>query len=236
VTVSFINDAWAPQGPAYGDRNLYVETVRFDGSLVTNTPTVLYANSGVNVAIPASAQSALAQPALAQSNAGSASITMSDQNGQSYSIDPSQTGTVTQGDAQFILTQGNNAQVTLGAGNDTLQFVGMSSVTLTSGSGYAVVQADGGNNQFTAGSGTLDVTGGAGADAYIFHQGDGLLTIEDFSFGKGDTLTVDQSLAGSMHVGSDNQGGTMITFGSGSSQGIDLAGVSNFDSSQIHFA
>jgi hypothetical protein len=234
VTVNFVNDAWDPQGPQAGDRNLYIEAVRFNGSLVTNTATELYANYGVDVSIPASDQSS--SGTAGQSSSGAATITMSDQSGQSYTIDPSQTGTVVQGDAQFVLTDGNNAQVTLGTGTDNIQFAGMTSVTLTAGSGDAVVQADGGQNQFTAGTGTLDVTGGSGADAYTFHDGDGLMTIEDFSFGKGDTLTVDQALQGSMQVNPDGQGGTMITFGSDSARGIDLAGVSNFDSSQIHFA
>jgi hypothetical protein len=69
----------------------------------------------------------------------------------------------------------------------------------------------------------LTVAAGGGPDAYVFHSGDGLLTVEDFSTAKGDTLTVDQALQGSMVSASDGAGGTMLTFGSG--QGIDLQGV-----------
>jgi hypothetical protein len=222
VSVNFVNDAWDPQGPAYGDRNIYIDSMTYNGVDVPNAAQEIYANSA-DVTVPATDQGGTGTPA----------ITMSDQTGQSYSIDPTQPGTVTDGDAQFVLTEGNNATVTLGTGTDNIQFQGMASINLTAGTGDATVQADAGQNTFTAGTGTLDVTGGSGADAYIFHQGDGTLKIEDFSFGKGDTLTVDQTLQGSMQVSSDNAGGTLLTFGSGS---IDIAGVSSFDSSQIHFA
>lgn len=234
VAVNFVNDAWDPQGPAAGDRNLYVNSIRFDGSVVSSTSTELYANGGVSFSIPASAHSN--SGLVSSADAGAATITMSDESGQSYTIDPSQTRMVVQEDARFDLMEGNNAQVILGTGTDNIQFTGMASVVPAPGSGNAVVQADAGQNQFTAGSGNLDVTGGSGADAYTFHNGDDMLTIEDFSLGKGDTLIVGQALQGSMQVNPDGQGGTMITFGSGSAHGIDLAGVSNFDSTQIHFA
>jgi hypothetical protein len=67
-------------------------------------------------------------------------------------------------------------------------FVAMSGISLTAGSAAGTVVADGGTNTFTAGKATLDLNGGAGADSYIYHSSDALLTIENFSSTKGDTL------------------------------------------------
>ena len=93
-----------------------------------------------------------------------------------------------------MLTAGNAASVTLGTGTSQIKFIGASAVTLTGGSGQASVTADAGANKFTAGTGTLDVTGGGGKDAYVFHATSGVLKLEDFSLAKGDTLTIDKSL------------------------------------------
>ena len=80
-----------------------------------------------------------------------------------------------------------------------------------------------GNNKFIAGAGSLDVTGGAGKDAYVFHSNSGSLTLEDFSLAKGDTLAIDKSLQGSMKATSDGLGGIMLSFGTNDS--IDLRSV-----------
>ena len=95
------------------------------------------------------------------------------------------------GDA-IVLTKGNVATATLGTANDNLAFIGASRVGITGGGGTEQVLLAGGNNTITAGKGSLDVTAASGADAYTFHAGDGLLTIEDFSMAKGDALTIDQ--------------------------------------------
>jgi Ca2+-binding RTX toxin-like protein len=91
----------------------------------------------------------------------------------------------------------------------------------------------GGNrhNTFTAGTGSLDVTGGGGADTYVFHADSGALTIEDFAVAKGDRLILDSGLQGSMQMASDGSGGTMLTFGSGHS--VDLHGVASLPNSAI---
>lgn len=132
-------------------------------------------------------------------------------------------GTVTENGDTFTMSSGNVIKATLGSGNDNIGFIAARQVTLTGGSGKAEVLAAGGNNTFTAGSGSLDVAAGAGSDAYVFHAGDGLLTVEDFSMAKGDTLTIDKSLQGSMTAESDGHGGTALVFAANSA--IDLKGV-----------
>ena len=126
-----------------------------------------------------------------------------------------QTGSYTVGGDTFVLTAGNAAAVTLGTGTSQIKFIGASSATLTVGSGQATVTADAGSNKFVAGTGTLDVTGGGGKDAYVFHANSGLLKLEDFSSAKGDTLTIDKAMQGSLTQASDGQGGTMLSFGTG---------------------
>jgi hypothetical protein len=108
--------------------------------------------------------------------------------------------------------------------------------TLTGGAGQATVTADAGNNKFVAGAGSLDVAGGAGKDAYVFHTASGLLTLEDFSLAKGDTLTVDKSLQGSLHEASDRTGGTMLTFGTNASHSVDIHGLAALPSSNVVWA
>jgi hypothetical protein len=74
-----------------------------------------------------------------------------------------------------------------------------------------------GSNRFVAGTG-LVVTGGAGKHGCVFRANSGLLTLQDFSLAKGDAakgdaLTVDKALQGSLQQASDGQGGTMLSFG-----------------------
>ena len=148
----------------------------------------------------------------------------------------SQTGSYTVGGDTFVLTAGNAASVTLGTGTSQIKFIGASSIALTGGSGQATVTADAGANKFVAGTGTLDVTGGGGKDAYTFHATGGLLKLEDFSIAKGDTLTVDKALQGTMQQTSDGQGGTMITFGGGATHGVDIHGMASLPTTSVHWA
>ncbi len=148
----------------------------------------------------------------------------------------SQTGTFAENGDTFVLSTGNVLKATLGSGKDNVGFVGPQQVVLTGGSGTATVLAAGGNNTFTAGSGSLDVTAGAGKDAYVFHTTSGLLTLEDFSLAKGDTLTIDKALQGSLHQASDGVGGTMLTFGTSTSHGVDIRGLVALPSSNIVWA
>jgi hypothetical protein len=59
--------------------------------------------------------------------------------------------------------------------------------------------------------------------------------VEDFSPPKGDTLTIDTSLQGSLHQATDGVGGTLLTFGT-AGHGIDLHGVASIASSNIQWA
>ena len=147
----------------------------------------------------------------------------------------SQTGSYTVGGDTFVLGAGNIDTVTLSTGTSQIKFVGPSSVTLTGGAGQATVTADAGNNKFVAGSGSLDVAGGAGKDAYVFHSTSGLLTLEDFSLTKGDTLTIDKSLQGSLHETSDGIGGVILSFGT-AGHGVDIHGLAALPSSNIAWA
>ncbi len=85
-----------------------------------------------------------------------------------------------------MLHGSNAAFVVLGTGASQIAFIGASSVLLAGGASQAIVTADAGNNEFIASTGAMDVTGGAGKDAYVFHANNGLLKIEDFSIAKGD--------------------------------------------------
>jgi Ca-dependent carbohydrate-binding module xylan-binding len=217
VSVDFLNDAWA--GTPATDRNLYVNDIVYNG-IDTGQSAPLYTNGVKTFSI---------------SGGTTPSVSETGDHG-SLQENLSQTGTYTVGGDTFVLGSGNAATVTLGTGASQIKFVGPNSVTLTGGAGQATVTADAGNNKFVAGAGSLDVTGGAGKDAYVFHTTSGLLTLEDFSLAKGDTLTIDKSLQGSLHEASDGIGGTMLTFGANMGHGVDIHGLAALPSSNIVWA
>jgi len=205
VTVNFLNDAWG--GTSATDRNLYVNSITYNGTntnqnaaLLNQGPKTFAVSGGTTPAVSETSDHGTLQQNLAQ------------------------TGTYTVGGDTFVLGSGNAVTATLGNGASQIRFAGASTVSLTAGAGQAVVTADAGSNRFVAGSGSLDVTGGGGKDAYVFHAGSGLLTIEDFASAKGDTLTVDKALQGSLRQTSDGQGGTMLGFGT-PGHGIDIHGI-----------
>ncbi|MBV8912618.1 MAG: hypothetical protein JOZ05_06225 [Acetobacteraceae bacterium] len=117
----------------------------------------------------------------------------------------------------------NTVTLDLGPGAESLSFAGPHSVRVNGGSGADTVSVASGRNTFTAGPGTLDVTGGTGANTYVFNAGSGQLVIENYAASQGDRLRVSSSLEQPMQVGTDGQGGTLLTFGAG--QSIDLVGV-----------
>jgi hypothetical protein len=216
VTVNFLNDAWA--GTPTTDRNLYVNAITYNGTntnqsaaLMSQGPKTFAVSGGTTPAVSETSDHGTLQQNLAQ------------------------TGTYTVGGDTFVLSSGNAAIVTLGAGASQIRFTGASSVALTAGAGQAVVNADAGTNTFVAGSGSLDVTGGDGQDAYVFHAGSGLLTIEDFALAKGDTLTVDMAFQGSLSQASDGRGGTMLNFGT-PGHGVDIHGIVALPSDGIVWA
>jgi hypothetical protein len=120
------------------------------------------------------------------------------------------------------ITSSGVASVALGSTADTMKFIAMSQVSVTGGSARSTLTADAGVNSFSVGKGAMTVTGGAGADAYLFHNGSGDLTVSDFF--NGDSLTIDKSLQGAFLETSDGHGGTMISFGMAAGQ-IDLLHV-----------
>jgi Ca2+-binding RTX toxin-like protein len=128
--------------------------------------------------------------------------------------------------------------VHFGSGTQAMSFIGMQPVTVTGGSGTDTVKGGSGADKFIAGTGALDITGGAGKDAYVFHAGAGVLKIEDFSFSGGDSLTVDKALKPFTQQASDGHGGTMLTFGA-TGHGVDIANMSSLSSAQmskVHYA
>jgi Ca-dependent carbohydrate-binding module xylan-binding len=216
LTVKFINDAYA--GTPSTDRNLYVNDIVFNGT-DTGKSAALLANGPKTFSLSGGTAPSVSE----QSDHGSLAKNLA------------QTGTYNVGGDTFVLATGNAATVTLGTGSSQINFVAPAKVSLTGGSGQASVTCDGGKNSFVAGVGSLDVTGGAGADAYVFHATSGSLTLEDFSLAKGDTLTIDKSLQGSFHEACDGKGGMMLSFGGNTSQYVDLRGVAVFSSSSIHW-
>lgn len=155
--------------------------------------------------------------------------------GKSTTVSAANTGTIVARSDTFALTEPGVAKVTLGLISNTLRFSGLSSVSLTGGRAATTVIDDGGVNTFTAGSADLVVTGGAGSDSYIYHQSNGLMTVNDFSSAKGDTLTVDKALQGTMVLQSDGHGGELFSFGAGN-PGVDLVGNTSVTAAQVHFA
>jgi hypothetical protein len=101
-----------------------------------------------------------------------------------------------------------------------------------------VVTSNGGSNTWTAGIGSLEVSGGSGADTYVYrtgvsHTGNGRLTVDDFSAAKGDVLDITRSLKKSMTIASDGKGGTLLSFASGG--GVDLKGITTNPINLIHW-
>jgi hypothetical protein len=216
ITVDFLNDAYG--GSPSKDRNLYVNDIIYRGT-DTHLSTGIYTTGPRNFSV---------------SGGTTPSVSETGDHG-SLQKNLAQTGTYTVGGDSFVLSSNNAVSVALGTGLSQIKFIGPSAVTLTGGSGQATVAADTGNNKFVAGAGSLDVTGGAGKDAYAFHSASGLLTVEDFSLAKGDTLTIDKTLQGSLHQGTDGMGGTLLTFGT-TGHAVDLHGVASIASSNITWA
>jgi hypothetical protein len=216
VAVKFLNDAYG--GTKSTDRNLYVNDIIYKGTDTKQSATLL--SAGVK--------------SFTVSGGTTPSVSETGDHG-SLQENLSQTGSYAVGGDSFVLSAGNVVSITLGGGVSKIGFIGAKAVTLASGSGEATVTADVGNNRFIAGAGSLDVTGGAGKDAYVFHAASGVLTVEDFSPAKGDTLTIDTSLQGSLHQTTDGMGGTLLTFGT-AGHGIDLHGVASIASSNIQWA
>ena len=186
--------------------------------------------------VPAAGSGSGGSPDPNPATAPTSSITAQTANQPAVSVDTSTAQSQTVDGATIDLTTPGAATVMLGSTAVTMTFAQMSGINLTGGSANATVTADAGTNTFTAGAGTLTVTGGSGADAYIFHNGDGAMTVNDFSLAKGDTLTIDQSLQGVAQFAPDSQGGTMISFGTTTQGRIDLVDAAGVKAGNVQFA
>ena len=122
----------------------------------------------------------------------------------------------------FSLTSAGVTNAVLGSTPTFVKFLGASGVNVTGGSAPAIVSASDGTNSFTARAGYMDVTGGAGADAYNFTAQSDVLSVEDFSAAKGDTLNIASSLQAGMQTLTDGNN-TLLVFSNGGL--IDLHGV-----------
>ena len=229
VGVSFANPA--PGSTADLARSLYLDSASYDGAPVQGSAPVT-GGSPVTFAL-----------------APAGTLTVTDDDGSSASVPlvasgsrtdhPTGTSTVQQaaGSGTDTITSSGSVKgeaLSLGAGVQKLVLVNPRALVLTGGPGTDTVAADSGANQFVAGSGPLDVTGGPGAAAYVLHAGGGPLTVEDFDPAKGDTLTVDKALQGALSQASDGHGGTLLAFGA--KQGsIDLISHATVSPSAIRF-
>lgn len=136
----------------------------------------------------------------------------------------------------FSLTGSNgvtDAIVHAGSGTDQMSFIGTNRVTVYGGAGTVTASIDSGYNTFLGGTGTMNITGRGIADAFVFHAGDGLMTIADFSAAQGDVLRIGASLMSSMQE-TVQSSGLMISFGAGSTGGILLQGVAGLPSHSIY--
>ena len=140
------------------------------------------------------------------------------------------------GDDTFSLIGSNgvtDALIHAGSGTDQMSFIGTNSVTVYGGAGTAAVSVDSGQNIFIGGTGTLSIAGRGTTDSFVFHAGDGLMTIADFNGAQGDELHIDASLMSSMQE-TVQAGGLMISFGTDPTGGILLQGVAKVSNGSIH--
>ena len=157
----------------------------------------------------------MATPSLTISNSVTGKVT---------SVDLRKTATNVDGTSVFVLSPGN-VRVTIGSTMpQTLEFEGMSSVLASNYFSQVRITADSGNNTFRSmgESAVTDVEGGPGRNIYQYYAG--ALVIEDYKVGT-DRISLPLYLARAQTIGSDGNGGTMLTFGSAGSGFIDVVGV-----------
>ena len=236
VGVTFVNDRY--DGTAATDRNLYIDGATFDGGQVEGK-TPLYGRGTVSFGVGSTA-AALTAPAgtlsVIDSTGSSTSLPLITMGNRTDSVGGGTISQVAKDGTDTLTTSGNvkSETATLGGGTRKLILVNPRPMTLTGGSGMDTVSADSGSNRYVAGSGSLDVTGGPGADDFVLHAGAGQLTVEDFDADKGDTLSIDKSLQGSLKQASDGHGGTLLSFGTGAGT-IDLINHGTVGQTSIQF-
>jgi hypothetical protein len=118
-----------------------------------------------------------------------------------------------------------------GSGNDVMAFVGAGTANFIGGAGADTIVCGSGTNEITFGTGTSLVWAG-GTDDFVFHAGSGLQVIQDF-LATSDTLSIATSLESGLKS-TVTGGNTLLTLG-GATHGIELVGVSSFNTAQIHW-
>jgi hypothetical protein len=113
-----------------------------------------------------------------------------------------------------------NAVVAAGAGTATMDFIN-AHASVQGGSGNLTLYGSNYGTGFTAGTGIAKIWGGTGWNAFVYHSGDGLMTIEDFN--AKDTLVLDSSLRAGMHEKTVS-GGVELTFAASPHSEILLKG------------
>ncbi|HSE73498.1 MAG TPA: hypothetical protein VLB05_03220 [Dongiaceae bacterium] len=84
------------------------------------------------------------------------------------------------------------------------------------------------------------LTGGEGPDNFVYHDGDGVDEVTDYSRADGDALTLDAVLQGNVDVLHEN-GDSYVVFGDSKGgylldAAIKVTGVADLDVSELHFA
>ena len=79
--------------------------------------------------------------------------------------------------------RGSIADVSFGAGTDSVTVDGSTRLVLHASTGAAKAQGGDASDTFYAAKGTADFTGGAGNDWYVLKPGNGHVTVEDFASG-----------------------------------------------------
>jgi len=163
---------------------------------------------------------------------------------QDVTINAGVGGAVPSGGSQFTITEGSGTDtlavngydgltqvhVTAGSGNETMTFINTGVVGVVGGAGNATIYGGNGGNSIVAGTGSIDAWGGTSADAFIYHAGAGLMTIENF--GTGDYLSIDKSLKASATEKATGAG-LLFQFGGSTAHEILIKGLSSIPASQI---
>lgn len=92
-------------------------------------------------------------------------------------------------------------------------------------------------NRAEAAWGPADITGDAGSDLYVVHPGDSALTVENFSWDKGDVLNISPSLRDAL-AQTQIDGGVVLTF-DGDPQhtgNVFLKGMTSIDTARIDWS
>ena len=161
-------------------------------------------------------------------------------------IDSARLGTIVLGAGSYNTTinaayaggsaAANTFTVTMGSGTDSLTLNGSYGITqaaVHAGTGTDTMRfANTGAVTVTAGTGADSITAGSGAETFIWHGGNGLMTIANFLPAQGDTIHLDKSMQSSLHE-TTSSAGTLISFGTDTSHGVMLQGVSSVSNSSL---